>query len=114
MSELHVRARHVPLPRGIALVDAPGLGIAADARAHRHQRPLAQPDAVADRRIDAEEAVRLDGAMAAEDDVRREHDMIAQAAVVADVVATPKRDVIPDRDEGLDSIVLQDQAILAN
>lgn len=34
--------------------------------------------------------------------------------MVADVVPTPENDVVPDLNERLDSIVLKDEAVLAN
>src|SRR5262249_60943890 len=86
MSGLHISARDVPLARGIPLVDAPGLGIPADAGSHRHQGPLPEAESVADGRVDPQETIGLDRAMTTQDDVGGEHHMICDGAMMADVV----------------------------
>src|SRR6185312_1575918 len=46
-------------------------------------------------------------------DVRRDEAMISNRRVMADMVPAPENGVVADRDEGLDDIVLEDEAVLA-
>src|SRR5205085_7580631 len=45
-------------------------------------------------------------------DVRGQEAVILDGRIVADVIPAPQRDVIADADEGLDGVVLQDEAVV--
>jgi hypothetical protein len=64
-------------------------------------------------RVNAEEAIRFDGGAARDHDMRGDHDVILDAAVVANVITAPHNDVASDFNKGLDGVVFEDEAIIA-
>jgi hypothetical protein len=55
----------------------------------------------------------FDGAVPREHHVRGEEDVVANNAMVADMIAAPNHYVVADGDERLNSIVFEDETILA-
>src|SRR5262245_15790584 len=69
---------------------------------------------VADRSIDANEAVLPDNDAAGNDHVRGDEAVVRDARMMADVVTRPQRRIVADLDERLNGVVLENQAILAD
>jgi hypothetical protein len=49
---------------------------------------------------------------AGDNDMRREETMIIYSGVMSDMIAAPESYVIANRDEGLDGVVFQDEAVI--
>ena len=67
---------------------------------------------IPDRGIHAEEAVGANRDATRDDDMRRHEDVVFDYCMMADVVATPEDNVVPDPDERLDRVVFQDEAVV--
>ena len=63
--------------------------------------------------INAQEAIFPHVNLPGEHDMRRNERIVVDDAVMADMIAAPKSDVVADTDEGLHGIVLKDERMLA-
>ena len=88
-------------------------GGAHDDRAGADHVRLSDLDVVAQRGVDADEAVRADAGVSGHDHLRRQEAVVADRRVVADVVAAPQHHVAAQPDEGLHDVALEDEAVLA-
>src|SRR5690242_5149259 len=81
-------------------------------RARSQHALLSDRDMIADGNVDADEAALPDANAARDHHVRRQEDVILDHRMVADMIAAPQRHIGANGGQGLDGIVLEDEAIL--
>src|ERR1700741_3568763 len=112
--KIQVFARCLAFFRWISLVNAPGFGVRRYCRRHRNERTFGDVNTIAYRCVDSKKCKRLDRAVTGKHDVRRKGNMVLYHAVMTNVIAAPKNDVIANRRERLNRVVFEDKTVVAD
>ena len=97
-----------------ARVDSKLLSTSCYQSARANKGILRDGDAVVQCRVDANETVLLNIHMTRDHCMRGDKAVICNTAVVTDMVSTPHDDVVPYLGEGLDDVVLKNEAVFSD